>query len=344
LCRLGREEEAHKLGYDLEKSGILKIERYLEEVLFGADSQKVKIILASATKELLLAVGSHKELFEKQKELLGKSTQELYVLLENFQAQIKQKQKFLQKLKIQVENAKEDLKGHFGVLKNVAKNRFTQLQGVLKRRIVDDVSYEQRKNKKIPEPSRVETMIDTGVKDGLIDLLRDYRYGFTKKMQEVFESFEREYEDISLEDFSLLDSVAFFQNILGKSLLFKSTKQLTSAVNTQINNHAKKDIELLDTNLEKLFGLFFDDIMQAFEKKSEQINEAMYAEFEKELNSLQDSLTKSVQEEEQMLHQTIKELEDSDFDKEKKLQELDEKIKKLLQIQEKILKLRSQSE
>jgi hypothetical protein len=70
----------------------------------------------------------------------------------------------------------------------------------------------------------------------------------------------------------------------------------------------------------------------------------MYAEFEKELNSLQDSLTKSVQEEEQMLHQTIKELEDSDFDKEKKLQELDEKIKKLLQIQEKILKLRSQSE
>lgn len=344
LCRLGREEEAHKLGYDLEKSGILKIERYLEEVLFGADSQKVKIILASATKELLLAVSSHKELFEKQKELLGKSTQELYVLLENFQAQIKQKQKFLQKLKIQVENAKEDLKGHFGVLKNVAKNRFTQLQGVLKRRIVDDVSYEQRKNKKTPESSRVETMIDTGVKDGLIDLLRDYRYGFTKKMQEIFESFEREYEDISLEDFSLLDSVAFFQNILGKSLLFKSTKQLTSAVNTQINNHAKKDIELLDTNLEKLFGLFFDDIMQAFEKKSEQINEAMYAEFEKELNSLQDSLTKSVQEEEQMLHQTIKELEDSDFDKEKKLQELEEKIKKLLQIQEKILKLRSQSE
>ena len=187
-------------------------------------------------------------------------------------------------------------------------------------------------------------MIDTGVKDGLIDLLRDYRYGFKKKMQEVFESFEREYEDISLEDFSLLDSVVFFQNILGKSLLFKSTKQLTSAVNTQINNHAKKDIELLDTNLEKLFGLFFDDIMQAFEKKSEQINEAMYADFEKELNSLQDSLTKSVQEEEQMLHQTIKELEDSDFDKEKKLQELEEKIKKLLQIQEKILKLRSQSE
>ena len=42
LHRTGREQEALDKGFRLEDTGILEIEQYLHETLFGSNSQKVK--------------------------------------------------------------------------------------------------------------------------------------------------------------------------------------------------------------------------------------------------------------------------------------------------------------
>ena len=43
LHRTGREQEALDAGYTIEQTGILEIEKYLMETLFGSNSQKVKL-------------------------------------------------------------------------------------------------------------------------------------------------------------------------------------------------------------------------------------------------------------------------------------------------------------
>ncbi|MDC0933719.1 dynamin family protein, partial [Arcobacteraceae bacterium] len=56
LHRTGRSEEALKAGFTLEDTGILEIEEYLNETLFGANSQKGELVVQSSKKQLLRAV------------------------------------------------------------------------------------------------------------------------------------------------------------------------------------------------------------------------------------------------------------------------------------------------
>ncbi len=50
--RTGRSEEAIKNGFNLEDTGILEIEDYLNETLFGANSSKSDLIIKSALSQL----------------------------------------------------------------------------------------------------------------------------------------------------------------------------------------------------------------------------------------------------------------------------------------------------
>ena len=52
LHRTGREEEALKAGYTIEQTGILEIEQYLNETLFGSSSQKGELVIQSAKNQL----------------------------------------------------------------------------------------------------------------------------------------------------------------------------------------------------------------------------------------------------------------------------------------------------
>ncbi len=38
-----------------------------------------------------------------------------------------------------------------------------------------------KKTKKRPESSRIKTIVETAIKDGIVDVIRDYRYKFIKK-------------------------------------------------------------------------------------------------------------------------------------------------------------------
>jgi len=85
LHRTGREEEALEAGFTLEDTGILEIENYLNETLFGSSSQKGEIIIQSAKTQLLKTLEKKNLSLNYELKLLSKSKEELELELKEFE-------------------------------------------------------------------------------------------------------------------------------------------------------------------------------------------------------------------------------------------------------------------
>ena len=73
LHRTGREQEALDAGYKIEDTGILEIESYLEETLFGASSSKSDLIIKSVKSKVTKTIEKEKKSFNYELVLLSKS-------------------------------------------------------------------------------------------------------------------------------------------------------------------------------------------------------------------------------------------------------------------------------
>ncbi len=81
--RVNREKEAQEMGYDFESSGILVLEKYLTNVLFGANSEKANLIIKSNNNELISILSQQKNIFEQETLLLNKSSIEIKKSMNN---------------------------------------------------------------------------------------------------------------------------------------------------------------------------------------------------------------------------------------------------------------------
>ncbi|WP_321778277.1 dynamin family protein [Sulfurimonas sp.] len=214
MHRIGKGEEATKIGYPLEKTGILEIESYLSDVLFGDNSQKALLVIESNTKELIVIAKSSQETLEIEKKLLGKSASEIENEHTKYQEEIVEIKTKITKLNQDINESKEELISYFSTLKNMSKNKMTSLQNIIKRRVLDDVSYEIRKNKTKPEQSRISSIIETGIKDGFIDLLRDYRYQFQKRCKTLLKKYKEILKNLKKLMITQEMQKSFLKNIL----------------------------------------------------------------------------------------------------------------------------------
>ncbi len=342
--RVGRGQEALDAGYSLEKSGILHVERYLQEVLFGKTSEKVKIILQSAIKEMDLAIDSSKTLFNQELELYGKNSQDIAQEIEKFDDEIKEIKKQIEKLALSVEDATSELNEYFATLKNLAKNRVLQLQAIIKRRVIDDVSYEIRKNKKRPNEQRISYIIDSGIKDGFIDLVREYRYAFQKRVNELFERLKRSFDAFEKQDSFSGDSKEFFNRHFSDYAYAASNTTLVNTINAFIDSYAKKNLEILDVKIDEIFEEFFQNIYTKFDKQILHVNQNLLSEFTKEVSTPIELIQNQMHEKQSILQNTKAKLEDNSFDVDKRVSTLEEKLNKMAKTQEKLASLRSSYE
>lgn len=344
LCKLGHEQEAKKLGFNLDKSGIPQVEAYLEEVLFGTNSPKAKIFLLSLSKELLLQIGFYQKAFSEEANLLNKNTNQIEEELQKHEHEIEKIKIYLQKLDEKVQISKQELENYFFTLKNLLQNKMTQLQNIIKRRVIDDISYEKRKNKQRPQKQRIATMIETGIKDGAIDVLREYRYNFEKKVGEIYESLDQEFENLSYEGYKTQDAKEFFQKYFEINFLTKSASLLVESTNESIDKLFKKEIELLDSKLGEYFATFFEELHGNFLEKMQSINKTLIEDFQNGVNQKVEAINEQMQTTQNILLKALTNLQNSSFNKEARLQELHQKNTLLQELQEEIFTLRKDFE
>jgi len=328
----------HRVGkgdehYPLEKTGILKVEDYLSNILFGNNSQKANLIIDATKKEFFHIITGAKNSLHVEKSYLGKSSLEIENEHNKYTKEIYSIKQKISSLKQKVEDEKDELIKYFVTLENFSKNKFLSLQAVAKRRVIDDVSYEIRKNKTKPDESRIASIIETALKDGFIDILRDYRYQFSKKIENSFEKIAQDFDGFVKEKRKNSDAKEFFERHFLDLNLVSSNAILISKVNSAIKSHSKKDIDGLSLTLENHFEVALQDLYEKFNQKVVRINGELVHGFEFESKQPLDEIVFEMDTKEEILNLAKRRAEDKNFDALKRLDEIELKLSVLKKVE-----------
>ncbi|PAF42094.1 dynamin family protein [Helicobacter sp. 11S02596-1] len=254
LHRTNESEEALSRGYDLEDTGILALENYLNDIIFKHPTNYSKNALYSTYAILEWAIKKYLDLLKNP----------IQVAIPDLDKKCTSAQK-------QILSAKEAFIKSIEESAQKAKTNIKDLGYNLKEHLIDFITYETSKNKHI-NASRLENIIANNLKDSLKYLIEKMQEDYDKKMQAFIESSRQACDFIapmSLEsDLLALKEKAIIttersEYTEGDIALY--TEELKTYINHILRDGAKlKDIE---KNIDKAFDLSYQNIIIYLEEK-----------------------------------------------------------------------------
>ena len=332
LHRTGREEEALKAGYTIEQTGILEIEQYLNETLFGSSSQKGELVIQSAKNQLQKVIEKQNSFYNYELQLLSKSKDELEVELQDFNKKKSVNTRIFQAMSEDITYYKNDTKEYVNSLETFLQSELMDLQTVIKQRVVGDVRYSFEKTKKRPENTRIRVIVETAIKDGIIDVIRDYRYKFIKKSQTIGEQCEQKYQDLGFtighknENF---DARGFFQDDFKSGFLTSNNEVLISQVIDAVSKSKDTKLNELDREIELLIKYQFTSIEEDIKVKAKKVSNLLIESFFTTLNAPLKTFEQKLKNDEEILQNQINSFEENDKNRAELSINIHKNIKKL---------------
>ena len=332
LHRTGREEEALKAGYTIEQTGILEIEQYLNETLFGSSSQKGELVIQSAKNQLQKVIEKQNSFYNYELQLLSKSKDELEKELQDFNKKKVVNTRIFQAMSEDINYYKNDTKEYVNSLETFLQSELMDLQTVIKQRVVGDVRYSFEKTKKRPENTRIRVIVETAIKDGIIDVIRDYRYKFIKKSQTIGEQCEQKYQDLGFtighknENF---DARGFFQDDFKSGFLTSNNEVLISQVIDAVSKSKDTKLNELDREIELLIKYQFTSIEEDIKVKAKKVSNLLIESFFTTLNAPLKTFEQKLKNDEEILQNQINSFEENDKNRAELSINIHKNIKKL---------------
>ena len=253
LHRTGREEEALRDGFSLEDTGILQIEEYLKENLFGASSIKSELIIKSAQTQVLQTINKQKNALVYELQLSTKSKQELQKELDALEIKKEKDTQYIALIYEDILAYKQSLQRELQSSNNFLQVEFLELKTRIKQRVVSDVRYSLQQNNTSPKASRIEAIIQTAVKDGIIDIVRDYRYKLIKKIHAISEQYLLKYQDFASsfdEDIEVYDIDTLFLKEFKTGFLLSNNEYIVHPIVELLKDVKLKKIESFDASVD----------------------------------------------------------------------------------------------
>ena len=332
LHRTGRAQEALDKGYTLEDTGILEIENYLNETLFGSNSQKGEIVVQSAKSQILRTIEKENLSLNYELQLLSKSKEELENELKNFTKRKEVNKRIFDAMNEDINFYKNDAKNYIDSLSTFLQSELIDLQNVIKQRVISDVRYSFEKTKKRPEDSRIKVIVQTAIKDGIIDVIRDYRYKFIKKSQSIGEQCEQKYQDFGFvvgHKNDNFDARGFFQDDFKSGFLTSNNEVLISQVINAVSKSKANKLNELDRELEGYIKNQFVDIENDLKSKVTKVTSILIENFFETLNAPLKRVRQKLEDEEKILQNQVESFEQNDENRANLSIEIHKKIKKL---------------
>jgi len=339
LHRTGREKEALDAGFTIEDTGILEIEEYLMETLFGSSSQKGDLVVQSSKKQLRRVVEKETASLNFELKLLSKSKDELESELEQFNYKKSVNDRILTAMGEDIAFYKNDSKEYIESLETFLEAELIDLQNVIKQRVVSDVRYSFEKTKKRPQSSRIKVIVETAIKDGIIDVIRDYRYKFIKKSQTIGEQCEQKYHDMGFtmgaknESF---DAIAFFKDDFKSGFLTSSNEVLISQIVNVVAQSKESKLQELSRDIESFIKNEFTSIEENIKEKAKKMSAVLIDAFFITLNEPLERLAKKLKNEEMILLEQINKFTTNEENRAEISINIHKKIKKMNSIANKI--------
>jgi len=332
LHRTGRAQEALDKGYTLEDTGILEIENYLNETLFGSNSQKGEIVVQSAKSQILRTIEKENLSLNYELQLLSKSKEELENELKNFTKRKEVNKRIFDAMNEDINFYKNDAKNYIDSLSTFLQSELIDLQNVIKQRVISDVRYSFEKTKKRPEDSRIKVIVQTAIKDGIIDVIRDYRYKFIKKSQSIGEQCEQKYQDFGFvvgHKNDNFDARGFFQDDFKSGFLTSNNEVLISQVINAVSKSKANKLNELDRELEGYIKNQFVDIENDLKSKVTKVTSLLIENFFETLNAPLKRVRQKLEDEEKILQNQVESFGQNDENRANLSIEIHKKIKKL---------------
>ncbi|PAF49255.1 hypothetical protein BKH41_04025 [Helicobacter sp. 12S02232-10] len=255
LHRTGRSDEALSRGYDLEDTGIVALEDYINEIIFKQPTNYSKNLLLNTYAILEWTIKKYLQLLENTAEKMQIS--DLSKKLENAQKEI-------------LESAEKIVKAIEASAQN-SKIKIKDLGLNLKEHLIDFISYEASKNNYV-NASRLEDIIANNLKDSLKYLIEKTQEDFNKKMKHFIEGINQSYAFIPSDSLEF-DLIKLYQKNILKTTKYQYTEgdlnlyteELKKYINHILRDGAKlKDIQ---KNIDKAFDLSYKNIIVYLEEK-----------------------------------------------------------------------------
>ncbi|MCT7597814.1 dynamin family protein [Aliarcobacter butzleri] len=332
LHRTGREKEALDAGFTIEDTGILEIEKYLMDTLFGTNSQKGELVVQSTKNQLQKVIEKQISFNNYELTLLSKSKEELEKELGEFNKKKAVNTRIFQAMSEDITYYKNDAKSYINSLETFLESELIDLQTVIKQRVVSDVKYSFEKMKKRPENSRIKVIVETAIKDGIIDVIRDYRYKFIKKSQTIGEQCEQKYHDLGFaighknENF---DARGFFQEDFKSGFLTSNNEVLISQIIDAVSKSKDSRINELDREIEALISTQFTSIEDDLKVKAKKVSNMLIDSFFTTLNAPLKQFEQKLKNDEETLQNQLNSFEENDKNKDVISINIHKNIKKL---------------
>ncbi|MGB6328313.1 MAG: dynamin family protein [Halarcobacter sp.] len=330
--RTGKSEEAIKAGYSLQDTGILEIEDYLNETLFGANSSKSDLIIKGAKVQLGKTCEKELKSFNYELVLLSKSKEELEEDLDSFNKKKNVNEKIFKSMNEDINLYKIDAKNYVTTLEDFLSTELIDLQNVIKQRVFSDIKYSFEKTKKRSENSRIRSIVETAIKDGIIDIIRDYRYKFIKKSQSIGEICEQKYQDLGFvigHKNDNFDARGFFQDDFKNGFLTSSNEVLISKILNEVSKSKASKLSEFDRNIASYIKEEFEPIEKNIMEKANKVSEILIENFFNEIAEPLNVLEHKLKKDEKSLQDRIASFEENEINKDELTLKIHKKIKKL---------------
>ena len=330
--RTGRSSEAISAGYNIEDTGILEIEGYLNDTLFGTNSSKSDLIIKGAKTQIQKTITKELKSFNYELVLLSKSKEELEADLEDFNRKKETNERIFSAMSEDINLYKRDAKNYIETLETFLTTELIDLQNVIRQRVFNDVKYSYEKTKKKPPSSRIKTIVETAIKDGIIDIIRDYRYKFIKKSQSIGEVCEQKYQDLGFvmgHKNDNFDARGFFQDDFKAGFLTSSNEVLVSKIANEVNKSKASKLEELNRNIESYVKEEFNPIETNIKEKANSVSKILIENFFKEIAEPLKVFEHKLKKDEKTLQDRIASFEENEANKDELTLQIHKKIKKL---------------
>jgi predicted GTPase len=336
LHRTNKAQMAIEQGFDIEDTGVLQIEEYINDTLFGKSSSKSALIIQSAKKQLTKTIERQLISLRYELVLLSKSKEELEEEIKQFKQKKDSKVAILKTIKEDIEFYKVEAEEYILKLEGFLSTELLDLKNIIRQRVFNDVKYSFEKTKKRPTSSRIKTIIQTAIKDGLIDILRDYRYKFIKKSQELGEICEQKYKELDLVvgyDNENFDAQKLFKDDFKSGFLLSSNEILISKIQKEVSNTKSKKLDQFNELLIKHINDEFTSIEQNLKPKANLVSIDLIQRFFQKITKPIETLEEQLRKDEALLQKMFNEFDNNEQDKEVQSFYINKKIKKFESIQ-----------
>ncbi len=330
--RIGKSQEAINLGYPLEETGILDIEEYLNETLFSKTSSKCDLIIKSSKTKISKIIKKELDSLHYELILLAKNKEELKQNLIDFEEDKNKKNKIFANMNRDITVYKLDCEEYVIKLQTFLDNELIDLQNIIKQRVFSDVRYSFEKTKQKPKASRIRIIIQTAINDGIIDIIRDFRYKFIKKSQNIGEICEQKYQEYG---FTLghkndnFDALSFFQDDLKNGFLTSSNEVLISKIIYEVSKSKSKALNEFDLKIQVCIKDEFKNIDSHVKTKANTLSMLLIKKFFNKLAEPLKTFEEQVLNDEQILQKQLDLFDNNEINKETLKLKVHQKIKKL---------------